>query len=152
VMFEYAPDNLTNDVYPPPLREKYRELQRVPNNVGTTAFIEDPRDNPRHAIQVLGGAQVQVVTGRSTKFERFFADGPSVGGRVVTVDQNTPVSGGKVILRVSTGGKPSTFAYQETKVSNGSFTARLKYKGTEVKAFYVPPSGFGECESQLLQG
>lgn len=151
VMFEYAPDNLTNDVYPPPLRDRCRQLQRVPNNVGTTAFIEDPRDNPRHAIQVLGGAQVQVVTGRATKIDRFYADGPSVGGRVVTVDQNTPVSGGKVILRVSTGGKPSTFAYQKAKISNGSFTARLKHRGTEVKAFYVPPSGLGECESETLK-
>ena len=151
VMFEYAPDNLTNDVYPPSLREKYRKLQRVPNNVGATALIEDPRDNPRHAIQVLGGMQVQVVTGRATKFDRFYADKPSVGGHVVTVDQNTPVSGGKVILRVSTGGRPSTFAYQETGVSDGSFTAELKYKGTEVKAFYIPPSGLGECESETLK-
>lgn len=151
VMFEYAPDNLTNDVYPPHMRDKYHGLQRVPNNVGATAFIEDPRDKPRHAIQVLGGVQVQVVTGRSTKFERLYADGPSVGGHVVTTDDKAPVSGGRVILRVSTAGKASSFAYQESKISNGSFTAKLRHKGTEVKAFYVPPSGLGECESDIIK-
>ncbi len=151
MMFEYAPDNLKNDVYPPPLRDKYKNLQRVPNNVGATAFIEDPRDRPRHAIQVLGGLQAQVTTGRATKFDRLKADKPTVGGRVVTVDDNAPVKGGKVLLRVSTGRKASTYTYQETKVSNGSFTARLKNQGTEVKAYYIPPAGLGECESELLQ-
>ena len=151
LMFEYAPDNLTNEVFPPALQEKYRPLQGVPNNVGATAFIEDPRDNPRHALQVLGGAQAQVVTGRATRFESLYVVGPSVRGRVVTVDQDKPVSGGTVILRVSTGGKPETFAYQQTKVPNGSFTASLNAKGTELKAFYVPSAGFGECESETLK-
>lgn len=151
VMFEYAPDNLKNDVYPPSMRDKYHPLQRIPNDVGATAFIEDPRDNPRHAIQVLGGVQVQVVTGRATKFQRLYVDGPSVGGRVVTTDDKAPVNGGKVILRVSTKGKASTFSYQESKVFNGSFTAKLKYKGTKIKAFYVPSPGVGECESEIIK-
>lgn len=151
VMFEYAPDNLTNDVYPSHLRKQYREFQRVPNNIGATAFIEDPRDTPRHALQVLGGVQVQVVTGRATKFERFYADGPTVGGRIVTVDQKSPVSGGKVIVRVSTKGDPATFAYQVVKVSNGDFVAKLKCKGDEVKGFYSPSPGLGECESDTIK-
>lgn len=151
VMFEYAPDNLTNNIYSASLAKKYRELQRVPNNVGATAFIEDPNDHPRHAIQVLGGAQVQVVTGKATEFQRFYADGLTVGGLVVTTDGKKPVTGGKAIIRVSTKGKPSSYLYQEVQVANGSFTTKLKYKGTEVKAFYVPTSGYGECESETVK-
>lgn len=151
MMFEYAPDNLTNDLYPPPLREKYRQLQKVPNHVGSAAFIEDPRDNPRHAMQVLGGVQAQVVTGRSSKFERFSADGQTASGRIVTVSDGKPVAGGKVILRVSTRGNAKTFAYQEVALSNGSFKTRLKDKGTEVKAYFLPPADVGECESDTLK-
>lgn len=151
VMFEHAPDNLTNDVYPPAIRSKYREMLRLPNNFAAAAYVEDPRDNPRHAIQVLGGLQAQIVTGRATQFERFYVDGPSVGGTIVTVDGKMPVSGGKVVVRVSTAGKPETFTYQECKVTNGTFATRLKNKGSEVKAFYVPAPGYGECESETLK-
>jgi hypothetical protein len=100
---------------------------------------------------VLGGVQAQVVTGRATKFERFYNEGQTVGGSIVTIADDKPVKGGKVILRVSTRGHAKTFNYQEAKVANGSFTARLKYQGTEVKAFYVPLPELGECESETLK-
>lgn len=151
MMFEYAPDNLSNSVYPDSLLPKYRPLQKVPNNVGAASFIEDPRDRPRHAIQVLGGVQAQVVTGKATRFDRFYVDSPTVGGVIVTVDQSAPVTGGKVVVRTSTRGRPATFAYQETKVVNGSFTMKLKNTGTEVQAFYIPAAGYGDCESAVLK-
>jgi hypothetical protein len=32
---------------------------RRPNDVGLVAYIEDPHDDPRHTIWLLGGAQAQ---------------------------------------------------------------------------------------------
>jgi hypothetical protein len=69
-------------------------------------------------------------------------------GTVVTVDGATPVKGGKVIFRTSRRNRSDTYQYQEAKVSSsGTFNARLTIAGTEVIAFYVPASGYGECES-----
>jgi M6 family metalloprotease-like protein len=149
VMFEYAPDELKSDVYPPELRRKFREFQRVPNQVGLASFIEDPRDNPRHALQVLGGAQAEVVTGRRTQFERFDPRGQNVRGTVVTVEEGKPVTGGKVVLRTRTGrGEQAEIGYQTVALKRGSFTAKLREQAELVKAYYVPSPGFADCESE----
>lgn len=148
VMFEFAPDNLSNGVYKSAQLGKVREMMRVPNNVATASFIEDPRDTPRHAIWALGGADAQVVTGKATKFQRFGVDGTTAVGTIVTVDGAMPVKGGKVIFRASRANKRDTYQYQDAKVgTSGTFSARLTIAGTEVMAFYVPADGYGECES-----
>ena len=148
VMFEYAPDLLTSDFYPPELRKKYRELQRVPNRVGLASFIEDPRDDPRHVLDVLGGAQAEVVTGRRTKFARFGVDGQHARGTVVTAEDEKPVKSGKVVLRVRGGGREQPdLQYQTAALKLGSFSARLRAKGKWVQAFYLPPPGLADCES-----
>jgi len=82
VMYEYAPDHLIGNLFPDQLLPKYREMQRLPNRVAFASFIENPRDNPRHSLEVLGGAQAEIVTGKSTEFVRFAADGPMVAGTV----------------------------------------------------------------------
>ena len=148
VMFEYAPDELTGDVYPPALKKRYRELQRVPNQVGLASFIEDPRDTPRHCLEVLGGAQVEVSTGRRTKFGRFVARGQDARGTVVTVEEEKPVTGGQVILRSRRGrGAKSKTSYQALPLKKGSFVAKLEMRGGWVKAYYLPAEGFADCES-----
>jgi hypothetical protein len=149
VMYEYAPDHLTNDVYPPAQRKKYRELQRKPNRVAFASYIENPRDNPRHSIDVMSGAQAEIATGKSTKFERFVVDGRAVRGTVVTVEDGKGVPGGTVVLRVSLGKQADEKShYQNAKVQNGNFSAKLEGDGKWVQAFYVPAPGFAECESE----
>jgi M6 family metalloprotease-like protein len=148
VMYEYAPDHLKNDVYPPELRKGYREFQRVPNRVELASFVEDPRDSPRHALQVLGGAQAEVVTGRKTRFERFDVRGQEARGTVVTAEDGKPVPAGTVIVRVSAGrGKGAKIHYQTAKLRKGTFVAKLKARGERVKAYYLPPPAFADCES-----
>lgn len=150
MMFEYAPDFLSNNMYSENSKLKYQELKDTPNNVEVTAYIENPFDNPRHEIQKLGGMQVQVVTGRSTKFESFYLEGGVINGTIVAVDQNEPVNGGKVILRHTHSDNTSTFDYQEVKLNNGKFAVQRKDLITEVKAFYIPSQGYGDCESDDL--
>jgi M6 family metalloprotease-like protein len=149
VMYEYAPDHLTNDVYPKELLPKYREMLRVPNRVAFASFIENPRDNPRHSLEVLGGAQAEVVTGRSTEFQRFVVDGRTARGTVVTQEDKKLVPSGKVVVRVASGeGPKAKMDYQSVRLQKGSFVAQLKYEGERVKAFYLPSPGYGDSESE----
>lgn len=149
VMYEYAPDHLTNDVYPKQLRSKYSEMQHVPNRVAFASFIEDPRDNPRHSLHVLGGAQAEVVTGKSTEFQRFVVDGQTAHGTVVTHEDKKPVPSGKVVVRVVRGkGSKAKMDYQSARLEGGSFVVPLQYDRGRVKAFYIPSSGFGSSESE----
>ena len=149
VMYEYAPDHLTNDVYPKEQLPKYRRMLRLPNRVAFASFIENPRDNPRHAMEVLGGAEAEVVTGKSTRFQRFAVDGRTVQGTVVTVEEDKPVPSGKVVVRVASGkDSQARMDYQTHPLEGGSFVARIKYEGARVKAFYIPPAGYGDSESK----
>ena len=153
VMFEYAPDHLTGDLYPPALKKRYRPLQRVPNRVGLASYIEDPRDTPRHHLQVLGGAQAEIVTGRSTKFGRFTVRGQDVRGTVVEAESRKPVTGGKVIVRVRTGqGEKAETLYQTATLKKGSFAVKLEARGSRVKAYYVPAATYADCESKEVKG
>ena len=152
VMYEYAPDQLSNGLYPDKLLPRYREMQRQPNQAAFAAFIEDPRDNPRHAIEVLGGAQAEIVTGRSTKFTRFEASRGAVRGTVVTSGDGQPVGAGTVIVRVSSGrGEDVKMEYQTIKLRQGSFSADLEYRGERLKAFYIPGPGLGDAETDEVR-
>jgi M6 family metalloprotease-like protein len=148
VMYEYAPDHLANDLYPKDLLPRYREMQRKPNRVDFASYIENPYDNPRHSLEVLGGAQAEIVTGRSTKFQRFVAEERSARGTVVTSEDNQPVPSGKVIIRVASwAGPKASFEYETVGLKNGSFAVELKHHGQRIKAFYIPSPGYGDAES-----
>lgn len=149
VMYEYAPDHLTNGLYPDKLLRRYREMQKKTNRVAFAAYAEDPRDNPRHAIEVLGGAQAEIATGRSTKFERFAVSRGGARGTVVTVSDKQPVSGGKVILRIASGrAGGEQLEYQTLELRQGGFSADLRHPGERVKAYFIPPEGLGDCETE----
>ena len=152
VMFEYAPDHLENDLYSPARRKKYQSYREKPNRVALTSFIEDPRDYPRHAIQVLGGIQTEVVTGRSTRFGRFSVEGREVEGAVVHSETGKPVDGGEVLLRVTSGrGKQATVHFEPVTPKTGTFKVELKEAGGKVKAYFIPPPGLADCESEELR-
>ena len=89
VMLEYALDPNRDEV-PADVRDADRrqieKLSRVPNLLGLHTYAEDPHDYPRHALELLGGAGIEVTTGRATDVESFGNDGPVVVGRIVTVD------------------------------------------------------------------
>jgi hypothetical protein len=153
-MFELAPDNLGNKVYPNEQLPLVRKMLREPNRVGVVARIEDPNDTPRHKIDVLGGAEAQIVTGKSTRFDRFEALRESVRGRVVTVEGTQPVPG-KAIVRTlrktdKRGALPD-YHYQTVKLTSGSFSAKLLPEAVTVDAYYVPAPGYADCWSELLK-
>jgi hypothetical protein len=141
-MFEYAGDKLVELI---PEMQKYTE---IPNNVGLTAFIEDPRYKPPHTAQFLGGVQIKVATGRSTEFIIFDNDQTEFHGLVVTRNDNNPVPGDKVILIVSlAAGKRE---YMTLELSHGEFSAQISSGWQSVRAYYVPISGFADCYSKRI--
>ncbi|MBC3785675.1 CARDB domain-containing protein [Spirosoma utsteinense] len=178
VMFEYDHTNLfktpvslgktssydTTDrrqdprVNPDLLIKKFRS---VPNRVGLAAFIDDPNETPPHAVELLSGAQVEVVTGRKTRFDYFYLDG-RIGGRVVedTVSrQPTGVSRGKVLLIFRNDDEPDKpqVVYEEAKLDwDGRFVAKVTEKAENIRfqtvqGYYVPALDFGDAYSAILE-
>jgi M6 family metalloprotease-like protein len=147
MMFEYAPDNLKNKVYPPHLVKEYTQKQRLPNDVAVASQIEDPNDIPRHKVDILGGVQTQVVTGKGTRFEKFGADGNRVYGKVVTVSDAKPVSG-QVIVRVHIKDEVNPYVYRTVNLIQGSFATSIDINGIKVDAYYLPVDNYADCWSK----
>lgn len=148
VMMEYAldpkSDRIPDDVRHVRTRD-IEKLSRVPNDLGLHAYAEDPHDNPRHALELMGGAGIQVTTGRATEFDRFSNDGNVVVGRIVTADDGAPVHGGTVVVTVSD--VPDRFeshVSSSSEVDDGSFLVRFGKDDFRVmRAEYLPATGFG---------
>jgi hypothetical protein len=89
------------------------------------AVIEDPRVVLAHALEVLGGAQVQVVKGRGTRFDDLKPGGRVLTGRVVATDGNRPGARGQLILTFATGrGAKRELVNEPAKlVRDGTFKA-----------------------------
>jgi hypothetical protein len=156
MMFELAPDNLGNKVYPNEQLPLVRKMMREPNRVGVVARIEDPNDSPRHKVDVLGGAEAQIVTGKSTRFDRFAAERGTTRGRIVTVEGTHPVPGKAIVRTTRTGGHEAsgdapTYHYQTVKLTSGSFTAKLLADAAQVDGYYLPAHGYADCWSETLK-
>ena len=162
-MFEYDPqlifklpvsigDETINDKNRNAAEKIYGEFRQNPNQARFACFIENPYDEHRHIKEFLGGAEVEIVTGRKTRFEYFYKDGNTVGGAVITEDNKQPVNTGSVILIFKmTDGKKEYEDYKTiTLDSEGSFIYRiedLKTKLLSVQGYYLPSKRFGDCYS-----
>jgi hypothetical protein len=103
-------------------------------------------------LNVIGGADVRVLTGRATKFSRFGIAGRTVSGTVVTVNDGKPLSSGRVLIRVGAGVLPriKTEPYQEVTLTKESFSTRIEAPGDWVDAYCLPVPGFGDCSSNQI--
>ncbi len=149
VMFEYAPDQLRGTAPLPP--DKLETFVRVPNNVTFASFIQDPRFVPRHWT-LLGGMQIQVVTGRATRFTEVAQRDTKVTGTVVSRDQGEPVDGGTVLVRLlPAGGGPQDARYVEAPVKRGRFATRVERGFDTFDLYFVPPPGYADCASKPVR-
>jgi hypothetical protein len=153
VMLEYALDP-KKDEMPADVRRvdrrRLEKLTRTPNLLGLHAYAEDPRDTPRHRLELLGGAGISVTTGRATEFERFGNDGSVVVGRIVTSDDTKGVPSGTVVVTVAQEpDKPDTFVALADKVDgDGSFFVRFpNAEFRAMRAEYLPATGYGACQA-----
>lgn len=166
VMFEYDPelifklpvavgDITVNDSNRGKGEEILRKYRTVPNRARFAAFIEDPHDPHRHSKEILGGAEVEVVTGRKTQFEFFNKRETLIVGAVMRVEDRQRVSSGQVILilEVERDGQLSEEYKALSLTSQGAFTfnlAEIKGKVTRAQGYYVPAEGLGDCYSSQL--
>lgn len=151
LMMEFAPDVLSNGSVPKEQLGRVREALRQPNEVACTAWIEDPMDHPRHKIDLLGGVQAQVVTGKSTRFGRFVAGDGRVAGSVTTVEGEKPAKG-QVLVRLNRGtaSKPQ-FETVRATLRQGGFAVKIPLDGVRrVDAYFVPAEGYADCWSPAV--
>ena len=160
VMFEYVGkrSSKTDDIH----EGQDRKYITLPNDLRITSFITDPRVYPLHVIQTLGGAQIQIVTGKSTKFERFNVDNKEgeketndvISGLIVT-DEGIPVSSGKVILIYTNdnNNEKQNKRYQTVdRVFGGKFHTKILERNWKiVQGYYVPSKGYADCYSEILK-
>jgi M6 family metalloprotease-like protein len=126
------------------------KFMRLPNDVGLTSFVEDPYDTPRHALWQLGGAQLQVVTGRRTEFIEVDPRANGVSGAVRAIDRRGPVEGGTVLVTLAAGrGKTRRIETLEAKLDGDRFFLqfeRFEGKWESMRLYYVPAPGFADCK------
>jgi M6 family metalloprotease-like protein len=150
-MFEFAPDHMKGTAYlsHPDKLEGYIP---VPNNVNFTSFIQDPRFLPKHIWNLFSGSQIQVVTGRATRFIEVTVDRTRVRGFIDTQDGHEPVNGGIVIVRMfSSKGDPQGIRYEKAPVKNGRFETKLSGDFDSVDLYFVPPPRYADCMSKIYQ-
>jgi hypothetical protein len=154
VMLEYALDPRSDDVPADvrPFAEQLPEFLRRPNDVGLHAYAEDPTDEPRHALELLGGADVQVATGRATKFERFDSEGRVAFGTVVTADDRVPVPGGQVLVTFAADpDSPDDFLTVAAALEEGSFQVAAPRRWKFARADHLPELGLGPATTEWIQ-
>jgi hypothetical protein len=153
VMVEYALDPKADGI-PSDVRRYGDELGdflRRPNDLGLHTYAENPDDDPRHALELLGGADVQVVTGRDTTFLRFGADGRTVFGTVVTSDDEQPVADGKALVTFADDpDTPHDFRTVVIELAGGSFAVSAPLPWKWARADYLPEFGLGDASTDWI--
>lgn len=151
VMLEYALDPKSDHI-PEDLqrvdKRRFEKLTRTPNLLGLHSYAENPHDDPRHALELLGGAGISVTTGRETKIDSFGNDGPVVVGTIVTSDDRKPVANGKVVVTVTDDpDKPDRYLSLGSDIEQGgNFFVRFPHDEFRVmRAEYLPSPGYGPC-------
>lgn len=120
-----------------------------PNDVSIYSVIHTHVPGERSTRMVLGGVNAQIERGKATRIKDFEFDPPKVvSGKVITVDKEEYVPGGKIILCLGIDGKEE---YRIADVSyNGRFTVDASGYWDTIQAYYIPLKGYGESESNII--
>ena len=106
--------------------ELRQRVYKVPNVVALVGLAENPHEKP-HNAEVVGGATIQVVAARGTRFDWIKVDGADVYGRVVDKGTDQPVHGGRVLVTARVKGDKGKELYAAGTIgSNGEFHAHFR--------------------------
>jgi M6 family metalloprotease-like protein len=140
-------ESLLGDPAFPELQEQQTAIYEKPHDLSLVGLIENPHDPQLHAAEIMGGANIRVLTARATRviLDRF--DENVAQGRVITVDDRQPATYGDVIVSL----KPAGIAEKaEYRTGQG----RLREDGTfiiEVGASnLVEAAGWVEGQAHYL--
>ena len=178
VMFEYDETNLfktpislgkeksiffeqNKDRETPELRRILKKFKGVPNKVGLVAYIDNPGLDHPHTPTRLGGVDVEVITGRKTKFEYFYLDG-RIGGRIIEDTQaRSPVGVGQgtvlIIFRNDENPEKPKVEYEKVAVDwNGHFVSKVTEKAEEIgfrtiQGYFLPTDNYSDCYSEIIK-
>ena len=144
VMFEYSAEDKM--MYAPQLEMFINK----PNEVSVYATVEEPSSNLEQAAVQLGGFTAMIVTGRATRFDQFaMREDQAVYGKIIAMDDGTPVIGGSVILTINAGedqretGKTMIVGVGQ----QGDFYAQISQEWISIDAYYMAASGYTDCQS-----
>ncbi|KQZ82221.1 hypothetical protein ASD56_15225 [Microbacterium sp. Root166] len=106
--------------------ELRQRVYKVPNVVALVGLAENPHEKP-HNAEVVGGATIQVVAARGSRFDWIKVDGADVYGRVVDKGTDQPVHGGRVLVTARVKGDKGKELYAAGTIgSNGEFHAHFR--------------------------
>lgn len=128
--------------------EILRKYAENPNRVNMACVIENPMKNPVHAKDIMGGAEVEVVTGKATQFGRFGREAQTLYGTVLVKSTKAPATG-KVILEF-TGTREGRTYVTVPLDQKGAFQYRMTEQAKSVQGYYLPAPGYGDCYSDSL--
>lgn len=152
VMMEYAGAVRAGDLFvTDPNHPDILSFQRLPNRITFSAYIEDPGDDPTHAMEFSGGTDIEVVTARATRFDPFKLDGKRAGGRIVTCDTGEMVTQGKVIIITTLDDDQSYKTLDLADFQAGVFEIGMEGEFDTIRAYYAPAHGFGDAYSDTIQ-
>jgi CARDB len=176
IMFEYTQ---------PADKNAGREFFRIPNHISVAAFVvpRNPYDLTKPidegemtdvTSQPLGGVDIDVVAARATRFASFEIFGARgelrVKGKLVAVDDGSPVPDGKILLmdsptprwwprpsvpnykpiqtslKLKMPRRPKGMRYREVQVRGGAFEAAVP-SGRALRAYYGGAPGYSDCYS-----
>lgn len=130
---------------------KIPALMKEPNRVNMKSYILNPKDVHGQVIDTLGGMSTSVVTGRKTEIKEFRVAKGKVTGRVVTSD-GRDVTEGVVLLTLITGeGAKARYTNQKASFGKGRFVGLIETACDSVRAYLVPPPGYGDATSPTLR-
>lgn len=116
-------ESLVEDPAFPEVTEMRQAVYERPHNLSLVGLIENPHDPQLHAAEIMGGANVQVLTARATRLRLEQFDDQVVYGSVVTVDDGQPVTYGEVIVSLKPQGEAEQAEYRTEQ-------GRLRQDGT----------------------
>jgi len=95
---------------------------------------------------VLAGVRLRVDTGRATRFDDVRTDDEVISGRVVAVDDASPVPGGTVLVTVGQGDDETTTV---CPVEGGVFRTSRPAPTEPVRVCYLPVPGYADYRTPV---
>jgi M6 family metalloprotease-like protein len=127
---------------PDPDLEPYRA---APNDVRIWSTVVPLDDTQDRGGMVLAGVRLRVDTGRATRFDDLRTDADVVSGRVVTVDDGSPVPGGSVMVTVGLADDETTTTHP---VEDGLFRVSIAAAAEPVRVYYLPAAGYADASAR----
>ncbi|MGH8976148.1 MAG: hypothetical protein ACRD0C_23410, partial [Acidimicrobiia bacterium] len=125
-------------------------IWKRPSRCSLVGLIENPLDPQLHCPEVMGGAELQLASGRATRIDGPWMDDKIVRGRVVTIEGGVPVEEGVVVVVLRRDDAPENEVALEAAVDNGEFVAEVdgEARRIEARAYYTGGDGYADCWSE----